>query len=853
MEFVKRTVNKFEETLHIRRSNSVSDGSEGASLDGSHYDSEASGSDDEEVCMLCSFAATGPNSAYQSIFQCITCMGEGSEALKTNECCCIGCADACHAGHDVRYIGFGMGYCDCGAKGCAWLETSNAGVEQEVFNQAALSSGTGTDAGAAAGEVRDSAQRRNLTVFHDSHGRIAGTDESGLRVPAFREFDWAALTDEAASVLERQAEVLTAHSKDTFWLGAEAEPRCALEAAAKCVFDHYTAGLIRSSSISSSSQSRSKGFDPSISGAEWWVQVKPLVPVPPGAAAASSSRGGGEGGGKERGGVLQSESSVRAMDASTHGRASSWWDRDGSGCSSAAQAAAIDLHYDKDEWIAEHFGIGVYPQISTVTYLTDARSAGTHSGESGMAFELPSPTLVFSHKAWDDVGKPISDVYVSRPRRGKHICFDGRYLHGAPSHPLLKQDPFAADTRGPEAAGDDTEEERDLDLTVDALASACAGIAVSCSTGCADIDDCNASIGGLYSASAYVSTGRDEEREAAAGAGAEGCMDVEQHASRSAAFPRTAAPHRISTGRDSSHSVYTNSSSGAMPRSLHRVTFLVNVWLGHRPVGVHPLPEDIVAVISPAPASQGGGGMSTNNSSDGNSSGSDSSSSSSYATAGWRASEAGPMDEVESPPVVRILAPSKVSRGSSSSSSARARGGRGRAGEGSGSTCTGTASRGARTAGAASSTSTPRSPASISGAASTYVFEEGPAAGGPWLRLPFVSADSTWGGPDNGSTSDVEIVLRMYLPKDLVFGAESVLINEDTCHLVYASEEVQLRLNGSGGEDGPDEENSVKVPLRSASAKNSSGSPSSDQAVLTPLVSLVYEYSDVEVPIDDLE
>lgn len=77
----------------------------------------------------------------------------------------------------------------------------------------------------------------------------------------------------------------------------------------------------------------------------------------------------------------------------------------------------IDLHYDKDEDIAAEFGVGLFPQISTVTYLSSANSI---------------PTLIVSNTASYPVGDPINQAFVSFPEMGKHITFDGRFLHGAP-------------------------------------------------------------------------------------------------------------------------------------------------------------------------------------------------------------------------------------------------------------------------------------------------------------------------------------------------------------------------------------------------------------------------------------
>ena len=71
------------------------------------------------------------------------------------------------------------------------------------------------------------------------------------------------------------------------------------------------------------------------------------------------------------------------------------------------------MHYDKDERVAEIFGVGVFPQISTVTYLNGSPTF--------------QPTVVFNNTASNPVGAPISESYVSYPMPGKHIAFDGRY------------------------------------------------------------------------------------------------------------------------------------------------------------------------------------------------------------------------------------------------------------------------------------------------------------------------------------------------------------------------------------------------------------------------------------------
>ena len=87
--------------------------------------------------------------------------------------------------------------------------------------------------------------------------------------------------------------------------------------------------------------------------------------------------------------------------------------------------APVDLHYDKDEVLAEKFQLGSFPTISTVTYLTEDRSN--------------APTVIFPHTYHDEEDKPIESMLLSRAARGKHVVFDGRLLHGAPGHQLLKR------------------------------------------------------------------------------------------------------------------------------------------------------------------------------------------------------------------------------------------------------------------------------------------------------------------------------------------------------------------------------------------------------------------------------
>ena len=89
----------------------------------------------------------------------------------------------------------------------------------------------------------------------------------------------------------------------------------------------------------------------------------------------------------------------------------------------------IGFHFDKDERAYSEYGLVVQPLLSTVTYLTDDGA----------------PTILLPHVMLDegtvvggqytrmaDSGSP-SDALLVPPRAGRHLCFDGRWLHGAPA------------------------------------------------------------------------------------------------------------------------------------------------------------------------------------------------------------------------------------------------------------------------------------------------------------------------------------------------------------------------------------------------------------------------------------
>jgi hypothetical protein len=302
-------------------------------------------------------------------------------------------------------------------------------------------------------------------------------------------FTLAGVTEKAFDDLEALSISLSERSKETFWLGADVIPRCKLEYLAKSVFLQCTSCITHKSSVDKSNQ---KGeLNRESLGCEWWVQVKELrgsdsvnddtIVVVGGDevihehghghshshANSESSCCAGEGNSNNHPSPLGVSSSHSHSHSHDHGHSRSGIDGinlienknkgkgkksavskivgsssedvrrdhdldlqgichnfghdddddDDDECSDIDAGGGIGLHYDKDEEVAEHFGVGVFPQISTVTYLSSTPAA--------------APTVVIENTPNETVGKDIKKCYVSYPIRGKHVRFDGRYLHGA--------------------------------------------------------------------------------------------------------------------------------------------------------------------------------------------------------------------------------------------------------------------------------------------------------------------------------------------------------------------------------------------------------------------------------------
>ena len=108
----------------------------------------------------------------------------------------------------------------------------------------------------------------------------------------------------------------------------------------------------------------------------------------------------------------------------------------------------IGWHWDKD-YAMEHNGINVHPHLGTVSYFSSGRGA---------------PTLVLDCRApmetVDSCESDASTVWVSCPVQGKHMCFDGRFLHSASAELAHEMEGDAWDTSNAQGKGKKEEEPR---------------------------------------------------------------------------------------------------------------------------------------------------------------------------------------------------------------------------------------------------------------------------------------------------------------------------------------------------------------------------------------------------------
>lgn len=355
----------------------------------------------EDYPLLCTFAATGREATFQEIYICTTCSErnicrendhEGGEAMPL--CICNNCAEQCHEdfGHEVEYYGRGPCYCDCSSFHNDKGEDGCSCILQAASTEAALKLGINTE---RISKIGDNESDNN--GLENNHHLLEESKSEQLGFPFL--FDVltipSLLPNESISPCDRlidQAIELIKHSTDTHWIPHGKENCDKL-----CQFEKLAYSIFQRH-VDTYRLSDKIGPD---GGIEWWVQVKNM------------SKGD-------------------------------------------SKEAPIDLHYDKDEELAEKFDIGSFPTLSTVTYL----GGGIIDDGVGRNKVCAAPTLIFPH-TYDmpDEGiiggedsafssgpstkssPPTPNVVISHVRTGKHIVFDGRLLHGAPGNPHLRQNP----------------------------------------------------------------------------------------------------------------------------------------------------------------------------------------------------------------------------------------------------------------------------------------------------------------------------------------------------------------------------------------------------------------------------
>ena len=219
-------------------------------------------------------------------------------------------------------------------------------------------------------DASDSEAPSHEVSIDAKHGRVAGVTSCVTcgSLDVRTRVAENALSRETADDLVKDCEA--AFVGDSFWLGVDAQPRCALEHLARAVFVAH-AGTCASQ------------FDASETGAEWWVQLR-----------KDTDRD-----------TSHTENPFNPLAPD---------DRN--------DPAGVSFHWDKDESLVDDYGVNVHPAISTVTYVTNA-------GAPTLVCEKTAPVM---YEDADGFRGVVRKAVLSHPETGKHLSFDGRMLHGAP-------------------------------------------------------------------------------------------------------------------------------------------------------------------------------------------------------------------------------------------------------------------------------------------------------------------------------------------------------------------------------------------------------------------------------------
>ena len=94
----------------------------------------------------------------------------------------------------------------------------------------------------------------------------------------------------------------------------------------------------------------------------------------------------------------------------------------------------VAWHWDKDYGL-EDSGVNLSPHLATVTYLSN-------NGSPTVMLNKTTPTGYT-----EDFSGTADQIFISRPKIGKHISFDGRFLHSAPLELSLWPNQVKGETR----------------------------------------------------------------------------------------------------------------------------------------------------------------------------------------------------------------------------------------------------------------------------------------------------------------------------------------------------------------------------------------------------------------------
>lgn len=119
-----------------------------------------------------------------------------------------------------------------------------------------------------------------------------------------------------------------------------------------------------------------------------------------------------------------------ALDIFEYHTSAAEFDRSKSGAEWWAQVVDasddIGFHWDRDYDLERDQGLCVHPHLATVTYLCDC---------GGPTVVLPvASTLEAAEVAATCCGR-VKSAHACWPSTARHLCFDGRLLHGAPADP----------------------------------------------------------------------------------------------------------------------------------------------------------------------------------------------------------------------------------------------------------------------------------------------------------------------------------------------------------------------------------------------------------------------------------